>query len=226
MVGKSGTAGMNRLAKGKAFRIMEYFEVTPFDDMEEIEDGLYREVIFGSGGEGTCLDENDDAEALVFGRIEDTLLPCTCMDDECSLLACVEMILANNGVISMEAETDSERILTLYDAERMFANHGFQVEWQEGEEIDSLLEALDGGGTALCLINDLALHVPELSDCPWLDATYPVIVTEIDFTNPTDVRVLMDDPRSDTGRRSCNLSGFLSAWEKGNNKWMLICRER
>lgn len=204
---------------------MERFVTTPFDDMEKIDEGLYGLVISGFRGEAVNVEEGKK-EVLIFGRMDETVPVITCLDGESSLASCTEMILIHFGIenTSGNAFRDDAGI-TLYDAVREFEVNNLEVEWFEGDTMELLAEQLDEGGSVLCMVSGIVLNVPEMSDFPGLTADHPVVVTTIDVTNPANPQITFHDPRSNTGKKSCDLSLFLSAWEKGNSRMVVIREE-
>lgn len=203
--------------------IESQMDLKPFDDMEDLGDGLYSAVISGFRGTDESLSVlESDNEDLVFGHIDPITPIAVCADNEPSLWACVDMILIQYGIDALNDWQNSEGVGSIYDAIKILENCGLDVEWLAGEDADSLMNLLDEGNIVLCKVNDVVLNMPEMADLPLLDANHMVNVIGIDFTNPVSPKAIMNDPYVEGGRRVCSFSSFLLAWKNGNNMMMVI----
>lgn len=206
-------------------RIVERLETTPFGEMEEIENGLYRMDITGFRENEARLKESEaDRDSLVFGDADGIVPAIICHDGESGLLACTEMVFRKYGFEEIH-NWEWDGAYSLYDVKELFQEHKFYAEWFENEDIDFLMNLLDEGCVVMCTVNDLVINVPELADVPGLGASHPVIVAGMDFTNPANPKVILNDPCAEGGRRVCDLPTFVCAWEKGNNFIMVVGKE-
>ena len=206
-------------------RIVERLEAFTFEGMEEIESGLYRMDIPGFRENEVGVNEAEtDRDSLVYGETEGILPTVICHDGDLGLLACTEMIFRKYGYEEIH-QWDVENVYSLQDVKELFQEQQFYVEWFENEDMDFLMNMLDEDCAVICTVNDLVMEIPELADFPGVGAAHSVIVVGIDFTNPTNPKVILNDPFAEGGRRKCDYSVFSSAWEKRNNFMMVIGKE-
>ena len=107
---------------------------------------------------------------------------------------------------------------SLYDTGNILEELGINVQRNENLTLNDLAQELESDGKIICAVNTSIMQNPLFSLIPGLKADHAVQVIGIDYSNPKDPEVVLNDPGVENGQgRRVNLNTFLKAWETSNN---------
>ena len=101
---------------------------------------------------------------------------------------------------------------------RILEKVGLDVERSYDVSFSELAEALENDEKIICGVNNAILAQPEMAQIPGLRANHAVQVIGIDYSNPNNVEVILNDPGVENGQGiRHNLETFMAAWKTGGN---------
>lgn len=107
---------------------------------------------------------------------------------------------------------------TLSDVGKLLESLGLEVERESGLTLSDLFNELDSGHKLICAVNNMVLEDPAFADLPGMSANHAVQVIGIDYSNPEDVRVILNDSGVSNGMgRSVSADTFVKAWNTSGN---------
>lgn len=113
---------------------------------------------------------------------------------------------------------DRETGTPMEDVGNILESLGLDVERREGVSFTQLTQMLENGEKVICGVNNMVLANPEMANINGISANHAVQVIGIDTTDPSDIRVILNDPGVADGRGiSHSLSTFMAAWNTSNN---------
>lgn len=117
-------------------------------------------------------------------------------------------IAEQNGWFDPESGTgfaDVDNLLELY---------GIDSKMYETGSIEDIIKTLDEGGRVIAGVDGEVLAVDGVGNYPWSGADHVVEVIGIDDSNPSDVKVIINDSGVENGcGRVVSLSEFQEAWD-------------
>lgn len=113
---------------------------------------------------------------------------------------------------------DPETGTTLSDVGKLLEALGLEVERESGLTLQDLFNELESGHKLICGVNNMILENPDFADLPGLNANHAVQVIGIDYSNPEDVRVILNDSGVPDGMgRNVSAEAFVKAWNTSGN---------
>lgn len=107
---------------------------------------------------------------------------------------------------------------TISDVGKVLEALGLEVERESGLTLSDLFNELESGHKLICGVNNMILENPDFADLPGLNANHAVQVIGIDYSNPEDVRVILNDSGVPNGMgRSVSAEAFVKAWNTSGN---------
>lgn len=99
------------------------------------------------------------------------------------------------------------------DVGKLLENMGLEVTQEYNCTEQDLRQVLEQGGKAIVGVSCMALAYPSYALRPGLRADHAVEVIGMDYSNPRNVQVILNDPgRSDGAGRVIKLKKFIDAW--------------
>lgn len=103
---------------------------------------------------------------------------------------------------------------TMSDVGNLLETLGLEVERESGLMLSDLFGELENGHKIICGVNNMVLENPELAELPGCQANHAVEVIGIDYSNPEQVQVVLNDSGVENGMgRSVSADTFLKSWE-------------
>ena len=113
---------------------------------------------------------------------------------------------------------DSETGTTISDVGKLLEALGLEVDRESGLALQDLVTELEDGHKLICGVNNMILENPDFAELPGVRANHAVQVIGVDYSNPEDVRVILNDPGvSDGMGRSVSADTFVKAWNTSGN---------
>lgn len=113
---------------------------------------------------------------------------------------------------------DPETGTTINDVGKLLEALGLEVERESGLTISNLVTELESGHKLICGVNNMILENPAFADLLGINANHAVQVIGIDYSNPEDVRVILNDSGVANGMgRSVSADTFVKAWNTSGN---------
>lgn len=113
---------------------------------------------------------------------------------------------------------DPETGTTLNDVGKLLEVLGLEVERESGLTLSNLVTELESGHKLICGVNNMILENPAFADLPGIKANHAVQVIGIDYSNPEDVRVILNDSGAANGMgRNVSADTFVKAWNTSGN---------
>ena len=107
---------------------------------------------------------------------------------------------------------------TLSDVGKLLEALGLEVERESGLTLSDLFNELESGHKLICGVNNMILENPDFADLPGLNANHAVQVIGIDYSNPEDIRVILNDSGVPNGMgRNVSADTFVKAWNTSGN---------
>lgn len=113
---------------------------------------------------------------------------------------------------------DPETGTTLSDVGKILEGLGLEVEQEFGLTLSDLANELESGHKLICGVNNMILENADFADLPGFNANHAVQVIGIDYSNPEDVRVILNDSGVPYGMgRNVSADTFVKAWNTSGN---------
>lgn len=113
---------------------------------------------------------------------------------------------------------DTNSGTSLYDVGNILETMGINVEKSENVTLNDLAQELEADGKIICAVNSSIMQNPLFSLIPGLSADHAVQVIGIDYSDPDDPEVILNDPGVENGKgRRVDAKVFLKAWDTSNN---------
>ena len=113
---------------------------------------------------------------------------------------------------------DPETGTTIGDVGKLLEALGLEVERESGLTLSDLFNELESGHKLICGVNNMILENPDFADLPGLNANHAVQVIGIDYSNPEDIRVILNDSGVSNGMgRNVSADTFVKAWNTSGN---------
>ena len=107
---------------------------------------------------------------------------------------------------------------SLYDVGNILEDLGLNVEKSENLTLEDLAQELESDGKVICAVNTSILRNPLYSLIPGLNADHAVQVIGIDYSDPNNPEVILNDPGVEDGQgRRIDSETFLKSWKTSNN---------
>ena len=107
---------------------------------------------------------------------------------------------------------------TISDVGKVLEALGLEVERESGLTLSDLFNELESGHKLICGVNNMILENPDFADLPGLNANHAVQVIGIDYSNPEDIRVILNDSGVPNGMgRNVSADTFVKAWNTSGN---------
>lgn len=104
------------------------------------------------------------------------------------------------------------------DVGKLLEAMGLDVERHFEGSMEEIEQTLESGGKVMVSVNNAVLQQPFLANFPGFDANHVVEVIGIDKSDPTGIKVILNDPGVENGGGIVHeLSTFQSAWATGGN---------
>ena len=102
---------------------------------------------------------------------------------------------------------------------------GLRVERSEHLTVSDLAMSLAEGEKVICGVNNMILQEPALADLPGINANHAVEVIGIDYSDPGNPKVILNDPGVENGRGiRHNLDVFMDAWKTSDHFAVIASR--
>ena len=199
-------------------------------EQELLEDGIIRETIGVAEKEG----ESIGVVETVFGDPEDAKNWHLQSERNSCVIACQEFVAEQ----LMERDFSEKEMIEYaekrgwYDPKKGTAKSdvgnlleaiGLDVERKSNNSITDIMQALSDGEKVICGVNSLILAEPQFADMPGLNADHAVEFIGVDFSNPKEPRVILNDSGRTDGRAiQHNLDVFLKAWDTSDNYAVIV----
>ena len=192
---------------------------------EVLEDGVVHEII----GEMGQLAENLGAVETIFGDPEDAENWRPQTENNSCAIACQEFVAEQ--LLDQEF---SEQKMIEYAQERgwyeptegtpqsnvgnLLEACGLEVERMTNCTVTDLMQALADGEKVICGVNNMILAEPRMADMPGLTGNHAVEFIGVDFSEPHNPKVILNDPGVKNGQAiRHDLDVFEKAWNTCNN---------
>lgn len=195
------------------------------EEIEVLEDGVIREII--GTAEKSC-GELGTVET-VFGDPEDAENWHHQSEANSCAIACQEFVaeqLLNCNFSEQEMIEYAQKKgwyepsegTSSSDVGNLLEAIGLDVERAVNCTVTDLMQSLADGEKVICGVNNLILAEPGLSDMPGLTANHAVEFIGVDFSNPENPQVILNDPGVKNGQGiRHDMETFLKAWDTGSN---------
>ena len=211
------------------YDISDVESVTDYSSPIELEEGVVLEHL-GEHINVTEFSENDECNDTIAGTPEEDidewheqLEPNSCAISCQTFIA--EQLLNTDfseaemickakemGIYNPESGTPASEVGDLLE------NLGLYVDRQYDAEIIDISQALEDGEKIICGVNAGILNDPELANIPGIKADHAVQVIGVDYTNPENVQVILNDPGVSDGQGiRHDLDTFMKAWDTSGN---------
>lgn len=202
---------------------MELRETT--EENELLEEGVIREVL----GAPERLEETVGAMETVFGDPEDAENWHHQAEKNSCSIACQEMVAEQllDRDFSEQEMIDYAEKQGWYDPAEgtpmskvgsLLEAIGMDVERARNCSITDLMQSLADGEKVICGVNNLILAEPRLADLPGLTANHSVEFIGVDFSNPKNPQVILNDPGVKNGQAiRHDMDVFMKAWNTCDN---------
>lgn len=95
---------------------------------------------------------------------------------------------------------------------------GLEVERMTNCTVTDLMQALADGEKVICGVNNMILAEPRMADMPGLTGNHAVEFIGVDFSEPHNPKVILNDPGVKNGQAiRHDLDVFMKSWETCNN---------
>lgn len=192
---------------------------------ELLEEGVIREIL----GAPEQLEQTAGAMETVFGDPEDAEnWHRQTQKNSCSI-ACQEMVAEQllDRDFSEQEMIDYAEKQGWYDPAEgtpmskvgsLLEAIGMDVERVSNCSITDLMQSLADGEKVICGVNNQILKEPRLADMPGLKANHSVEFIGVDFTNPKNPQVILNDPGVKNGQAiRHDMDVFMKAWSTCDN---------
>lgn len=113
---------------------------------------------------------------------------------------------------------DPETGTTLSDVGKLLEALGLEVERESGLTLQDLFNELESGHKLICGVNNMILENPDFAELPGMNANHAVQVIGIDYSNPEDIQVILNDSGVSNGMgRNVSADTFVKAWNTSGN---------
>lgn len=206
----------------------ELFETTEstqeLSKVEILEDGVIREKL------GTPLESGwDDQQETVIGTPEEAddhwhrqteMNSCAVACQEFVAEQLLEREFSEQEMIEYAKARDwydPAEGTSITDMGNLLEAVGLQVERVENLAISDLAMSLAEGEKVICGVNNMILQEPSLVDLPGIDANHAVEVIGIDYNDPCNPVVILNDPGVENGQGiRHDMDVFMDAWKTSN----------
>lgn len=115
---------------------------------------------------------------------------------------------------------------SITDIGKLLEAVGLQVERIENITISDLAMSLAEGEKVICGVNNMILQEPALADLPGINANHAVEVIGIDYSDPGNPQVILNDPGVENGQGiRHDLDIFMDAWKTSNHFAVIASRK-
>lgn len=202
---------------------MELPETT--EERELLEDGIVREII------GIKENSSEDLGTVetVFGDPEDAENWHHQTERNSCAITCQELVaeqlldrdFSEKEMIDFAEKNgwyEASKGTPKSDVGKILEAIGLDVERQENLSITDLMQSLAEDEKVICGVNNLILSEPLMAEIPGLNANHAVEFIGIDFTNPRNPQVILNDPGVENGQGiRHDLDVFMDAWATSNH---------
>lgn len=192
---------------------------------EVLEEGVVREII------GGCEQIGEDLGAVetIFGDPEDAENWHPQAESNSCAIACQEFVaeqLLNRDFSEHEMIEYAQKNgwykptegTPRSDVGNLLESLGLEVERVSNNSITDLMQALADGEKVICGVNNMILAEPRLADMPGLTGNHAVEFIGVDFSNPHNPQVILNDPGVKNGQAiRHNMDVFVKSWNTCNN---------
>lgn len=192
---------------------------------ELLEDGILREII----GQPEQLGEMSERTEAVVGDLEDVenwhfqaeQYSCTVSIQELIAEQLLDRDVSESAMIEYAKKKgwyDPAEGASKADTGKLLEMMGFEVERAENVTVSDLVESLAAGEKIICAVDNMALQHPECAGLPGRTANHVVQVVAIDFSDPENPQVILNDTGVLNGQGiRHDLDVFMGAWKSGGN---------
>lgn len=100
------------------------------------------------------------------------------------------------------------------DTGKLLEAMGLEVEQEYNQTLSDLFGDLENGRKVICGVNNMILEKPELAELPGFRANHVVEVIGVDYSNPENVQVVLNDSGVSDGKgKRVSADTFLKAWD-------------
>lgn len=190
-----------------------------------LENGVVREII----GEMEQPDENLGAVETIFGDPEDAENWHPQKENNSCAIACQEFVAEQ----LLDREFSEEKMIeyaqergwyepkegtSRSDVGNLLEACGLEVERAENYTVTDLMQALADGEKVICGVNNMILAEPRMADMPGLTGNHAVEFIGVDFSDPKNPQVILNDPGVKNGQAiRHDMDVFMKSWETCNN---------
>lgn len=190
-----------------------------------LESGVVREII----GEMEQPDENLGAVETLFGDPEDAENWHPQTETNSCAIACQEFVAEQ----LLDQEFSEQKMIEYaqkkgwyeptegtprFDVGNLLEACGLEVERAMYCTVTDLMQALADGEKVICGVNNMILAEPKMADMPGLTGNHAVEFIGIDFSNPRNPQVILNDPGVKNGQAvRHDMDVFMKSWETCNN---------
>lgn len=217
--------GMVKMGSEFLFNPEEYEVQENIESNEILEDGIIREII--GIRENSC--EELGAVETVFGDPEDAENWHHQSEKYSCAIACQEFVAEQ----LMDRDFSEQEMIeyaqkkgwyeptegtSCSDVGNLLEAIGLDVERAENCTVTDLMQALADGEKVICGVNNLILAEPRLAEMPGLTANHAVEFIGVDFSNPHNPQVILNDPGVKNGQAiRHDMDVFVKSWSTCDN---------
>lgn len=111
----------------------------------------------------------------------------------------------------------SEIGTTVSDTGKLLEAVGLETKQEFNKTLSDLFGELKNGHKAIVGVNNMALDNPEFAELPGIQANHVVEVIGIDYSNPNDVQVILNDTGVPDGKgKHISADTFAKSWNTSN----------
>lgn len=204
---------------------LENLDETHIRRTERLEEGIYRDTIgsFGMPAEMDSLENElisgEPLEDLEHWHMQEGDMSCAVVCQEFVAEELLDTELNEQDLVEFAVSKgwfDPETGTTLEDTGNILEYLGLEVMQNEHGSIEDIERTLEEGGKVIAGVNNISLLTPDSMESifyPSLTANHAVEVIGIDRTDPSNVKVILNDPGLPGGRGiTYDLEEFQTAW--------------
>ncbi|MBQ8621401.1 MAG: hypothetical protein IJ422_03705 [Oscillospiraceae bacterium] len=197
---------------------------------EVLEEGILREII----GQPEQYGEMPEQTEAVVGDLEDVenwhpqaeQYSCTVSVQELIAEQLLDRDVSESAMIDYAEKMgwyDPAEGASKADTGKLLEMLGFDVERAENVTVSDLVESLSEGEKIICAVDNMALQQPEYAGLPGRTANHVVQVVAIDFSDPENPQVILNDTGVPNGQGiRHDLDVFLAAWKSSGNFAVMV----
>ena len=106
---------------------------------------------------------------------------------------------------------------TVSDTGKLLEAVGLETKQEFNQTLSDLFGELENGHKVIAGVNNMILDNPEFAELPGIEANHAVEVIGIDYSNPNDIQVILNDTGVQDGKK------FILCAKRGITSWKVEC---